>query len=267
MASDGYHLSLNLSRELWQELLASALPIELQKGEIELRQNVRRVVKQLGVRERVAGLLEDRQPPAALVRVRDRARRSWHKRREGVYKRISDLVRIDGTWRVELDDLGTELRYGQQKVTADAWVKGVAEGTIYLLQENVELPFTIERRIGASVTLKDIHYSEGDRAVIGSLGDLAMHIGDQAAVQLVARLGEYLLEQQLPRVNPVPILKRDQVEDLVAPAGGALKMKMGVEDLVLLIDDDDMTLKVRFGFSQLQLTDQEAADGAEVPGR
>ena len=143
----------------------------------------------------------------------------------------------------------------------DAWVKGVAEGTIFLLRENVELPFVIERRVGASVTLKDIHYSDGDRAVIGSLGDLAVHIGDQAAVQLVARLAEYLLEQQLPRVNPVPILKRQQVEDLVAPAGSALKMQMGVEDLVLIIDEEDMTLKVRFGFSQLQLTDKGAEAG------
>jgi len=263
MASDGYHLSLNLSRELWQELLASALPVELQKGELDLTRNARAVVKQLGVRERVAGLLTDRQPPAALVRMKDRAKRSWLKRRQGVYKRINDLVRVEGTWRVELDDLGTELRYGSQRVTADAWVKGVAEGTIFLLRENVELPFTLERRLGASVTLKDIHYSDGDRAVIGSLGDLAVHIGDQATVQLVARLAEYLLEQQLPRVNPVPILKRQQVEDLVAPAGGALKMQMGVEDLVLIIDEDDMTLKVRFGFSQLQLTDR---DGAGMAG-
>lgn len=261
MASDGYHLSLNLSRELWQELLASALPVEIRKGELDLTRNARDLVKQLGVRERVAGLLTDRQPPAALIRVKDRAKAAWHRRRERVYRRINDLVRVQGTWRVELDDLGTELRYGQQRVTADAWVKGIAEGTIFLLQENVELPFVIERRIGASVTLKDIHYSDGDRAVIGSLGDLAVHIGDQAAVQLVARLAEYLLEQQMPRVNPVPILKREQVEDLVAPAGGALKMKMGVEDLVLLIDDDDMTLKVRFGFSQLQITEQ-AGDAA-----
>lgn len=256
MGSDGYHLSLNLSRELWQELLASALPVELQKGQLDITRNAKDLVKQLGVRERVAGLLTDRQAPAALVRVKNRAKREWHKRRDGVYRRISDLVRVEGTWRVELDDLGTELRYGQQQVTADAFVKGIAEGTIFLLQENVELPFVVERRLGASVTLKDIHYSEGDSAVIGSLGDLAVHIGDQAAVQLVARLAEYLLEQQLPRVNPVPILKRQQVEDLVKPAGGALRTQMSVDDLVLLIDEEDMTLKVRFGFSQLQLTDQ-----------
>ncbi|MFK7926892.1 MAG: hypothetical protein AB8H79_01795 [Myxococcota bacterium] len=258
MASDGYHMSLNLSRELWQELLASALPVEVRKGEFDITRNVRTAVKQLGVRQRVAGLLEDRQPPAALMRVKDRAKLEWHKRKGSLYRRVNDMVRVEGTWKVELDDLGTELKYGTQKVTADAFVKGVAQGTVFLLNENVELPFTIERRLGASVTLKDVHYSQGDSAVIGSLGDLAVHIGDNAALQLVARLAEYLLEQQLPRVNPVPILKRSQVEDLVSPAGGALKTKMGVEDLVLQIDEEDMTLKVRFGFSQLQLTERSA---------
>jgi hypothetical protein len=216
-------------------------------------------VRQLGVRERVAGLLEERRPPQALIRIKDRARAIWHARREGVYRRLNELVRIEGTWRVELDDLGTELKYGTQRVTADAYVKGIAEGRIVLLQENVEFPFTIERRLGASVTLKDIHYDPEQRAVIGSLGDLAVHIGEGAALQLTARLAEYLLEQQLPRVNPVPILRKDQVEDLVTPLGGPLKMKMGVEDLVLSIDEDDMALKVRFGFTQLQLADRSAA--------
>ena len=260
MASpDGYHLSLNLSRELWQELLAAALPVELRKGEFELTQNARSLVRQLGVRQRVAGLLEDREPPKALVRAKDRARALWHRRREGVYRRVNEMIRVEGTWRVELDDLGTELRYGRQAVIADAYIKGVAEGTVYLLKENVEFPFTLERRLGASLSLKDIHYDEGQRAVIGSLGDLAVHIGDNAALQLVGRLAEYLLEQQLPRVNPVPILKRDQVESLVAPVGGPFKTKMQVEDLVMVIDDQEMALKVRFGFTQLQLTDQASA--------
>jgi hypothetical protein len=257
LAKDGYHLSLNLSRELWQELLSAALPVELKRGEFDLTHNARSLVKQLGVRNRVAGLLEDRKPPRTLVRVKNEMKGLWHRRKGGIYRRVNEMIRIEGTWRIELDDLGTQLRYGDQSVGADAYVKGVAEGTIYLLRENIEFPFTIERRIGASVTLGDIHYDDKERAVIGSLGDLALHIGDNAAIQLVARLAEYLLEQQLPKVNPVPILKRKQVEDLVGPAASPLKMKMGVEDLMLDIDEEDMTLKVRFGFTQLQITDQQ----------
>ena len=44
---------------------------------------------------------------------------------------------------------------------------------------------------------------------------------------------------------------------MVKPMGGPLKMNMGVDDLMLEITGDDMTLKVRFGFSQAQLTDRK----------
>jgi len=249
-----HHLSLSLSRELWNELLGAALPVRLAGDSFDLARNTRQAIRQLGVRQRVAGLLEDREPPAALVAARDRARKVWHKRKPGVYRRLNDIVKIEGTWKVELDDLGTELTYSSQQVGADAYVRGIAEGTIYLMKENVEFPFRIERRIGASIALADIRYSPEHEAVIGTLQDLGVYIGDNAVFQLVSRLAEYGLEQQLPRVNPLPILKRGQVEEMVGPMGGPLKMQMGVEDLELQIDDDDLTLKVRFGFTRKQLT-------------
>lgn len=56
-------------------------------------------------------------------------------------------------------------------------------------------------------------------------------------------------------VNPVPILRREQVADMVGSMGGALRVKMGVEDLELLVDEHDMTLRVRFGFAHRQLED------------
>ena len=43
---------------------------------------------------------------------------------------------------------------------------------------------------------------------------------------------------------------------MVGPMGGPLKMKMGVEDLDLEVTEDDLTLKVRFGFTRAQLTDR-----------
>lgn len=260
MAS-GPHLSLSLSRELWNELLAAALPVKLAGDSFELARGARSLVRQLGVRERVAGLLEDRRAPAALVRAKDRAKAVWVRRKPGVYRRLNELVRVEGEWRVELDHLGTELRYSKQTVAADAYVKGTAEGTIFLLKENVELPFRLERRVGASVALGDIRYDPGHRAVIGSVQDLGVYIGDNAVLQLLSRLAEVALEQQLPKVNPVPILKRDQVEEMVGPMGGPLKMQLGVEDLELEITETDMTLKIRFGFSRAQLTDRGGDDG------
>jgi hypothetical protein len=254
----GHHLALSLSRELWEELLKAALPVQIVEGDFDLVDNARAAVRQLGVRQRVAGLLEDRKPPERLVRLKDRAKETWLQRKPGVYRRLQEIVRVEGTYRLEVDDLGTELSYGKQRVDANAYLKGVAEGTVFLLRENVELPFVIEKRIGASLSLLDVRYDEGHRAVIGSLADLGVHIGDNVVLQLLSRLAEYALEQQLPRANPVPILKRDQVEEMVSPLGGPLKMQMGVEDLELEITEDDMTLRVRFGFSAAQLTDRQA---------
>lgn len=259
---NGFHLSLSLSRELWSDLLKAALPVKINEGEFDLARNTRAVVRQLQVRERVAGLLEDRTPPAALVRAKDRAREVWHRRRAGVYRRLSEAIRLEGTYRLELDDLGSRFRYGRQRVGADAYLKGVAEGRLVLLRENIEVPFVLEKRVGVSVTLGDIRFDREHQAVIGSLQDLGVHLGDHAVLQLVARLGEYLLEQQLPRVNPVPILKREQVDEMVGGLGGPLRMKMGVDELDLEVTEDDLTLSVRFGFTQLQLEDRQ--DEAEI---
>jgi hypothetical protein len=259
----GHHLSLSLSRDLWNELLSAALPVRLAGDDIDLAGAARGAVRQLGVRQRVAGLLEDRNPPERLLRVKERAVSVWRRRKPGVYRRLGELLRVEGSWRVELDDFGTDLKYSKQRVQADAYVKGVAEGTVWLLKENVQFPFCVERRIGASVAVGNVHYDRSHEAVIGSLQDLGLYIGEGAVLQLLARLGEYALEQQLPRTNPVPILKRDQVEQMIGPMGGPLNMKMGVEDLELEITDEDMALKVRFGFSRAQLTDGEEA---EKPG-
>ena len=121
-----HHLSLALSRELWSELLGAALPVRLAGDSFDLARDTRQAIRQLGVRQRVAGLLDDREPPAALVAVRERARASWNKRKPSVYRRLHDLVKIEGTWKVELDDLGTELTYAHQRVGADAYVRGLS---------------------------------------------------------------------------------------------------------------------------------------------
>jgi hypothetical protein len=253
----GHHLALSLSRELWNEMLQAALPVKLAGEAFSLRSTARQAVKKLGIRRRVAGLLEDGETPEVVLRARDRAREVWIRRKPWIYRRINELIRVEGHWRVDLDHIGTELIYGDQKISADAYLRGVAEGTVFLLRENIELPFVIERRVGASVALGDIRYDAGHRAVIGSIQDLGVHIGDNAVLQLLSRLAEYGLEQQLPRVNPIPILKRDQVEEMVKPMGGPLKMQMGVEDLELEINSEEMTLRVRFGFTRAQITDKD----------
>ena len=70
--------------------------------------------------------------------------------------------------------------------------------------------------------------------------------------QLLAKVAEKALEAQLGGVGPVPILRQDQVEEMVGGLGGAFRVAMGVEDLALVVSEDDLTLKVRFGFARAQ---------------
>lgn len=253
----GAHLTLGLSRDLWNELLAAALPIRLAEGNVDLRSLAGGAVRQIGLRQRVRGLLADQRTPASVKRFGERARGAWNKRRADVIRRAEEVVRVKASWRVELDDLGTELRYGKQRVDADAYARGTLEGTVWLLRENLEIPFVFERRIGAAIAVADIRYDRGRKAVVGSLQDIGLYVGDHAVLQLLARIGETLLEQQLPRVNPLPILERDRVTEMVGGLGGALKLDLGVEHVDLKVDEDELRLEIRFGFTRAQLTDEE----------
>jgi hypothetical protein len=257
--SGAHHLALSLSRELWNEIFATALPFRVAEGELDLSGGLRAAVARLQVRERVAGLLEDDRTPQQLVRLADAAQRLWDDRRADVWRRLDEFVAVQGTWSVEVDRVGSQLNYGPQKVAADAWVKGVAEGRITFLRENLVLPFRIERRVGASVALGRIRYARDQQAVIGNIQDLALHLGDHAVLQSLARLLEHALSQQVESQPPLPVIKREQVEQIVGGLGGALRMGMGVDDLQLDINDRDMTLKVRFGFTRLE-TDRQLAD-------
>lgn len=249
MARLAPHLQLSLSRELWSELLRAALPVSLTTGRFDLLRSARTALLQTGMRQRVSGLLEDR-TPKRMLRVREQARAVWLKRRASLYRRVDEVVRVEGEWKVELDSLGTELRYGPQRVGADAYVRATASGTLFLLRKNVEIPFLFEKRVGASINLADIHYDAGHKAVIGSLRDLEVFLGEGVLLQLLSRLAEKGLEGKVSEAQAIPILKREQVEDMVGPMGGPLKLRMGVEDLELEITEQDMTLKVRFGFTQ-----------------
>jgi hypothetical protein len=261
--SSGHHLSLSLSRELWNELLAAALPFPIADGEFDLAEGARNLVRQLQVRERVAGLLEDTRTPQPLVRFGERALSMWERRRGGFYRRLSELVRVEGTWKVEVDGLGTELSYGPQRVEADAFVKGVAVGQITFLRENLTVPFRIEKRVGASLALGRVRFSRERDAVIGNVQDLAVHLGDNAVLQLLGQLIEYGVQQRVEAMEPVQVLGREQVAGLVGGMGGAMRMQMGVDDLQLDITDREMTLKVRFGFSPLP-TDRQIAAGDDA---
>jgi hypothetical protein len=251
---DGFHLSLSIGKALWDDLTTSALPLKMAEGSYDLGKLVYRGVKQLQVKERVVALLEDRQAPEVVGRARVRASKIWRSRREQVYGTLQEVLRIEGDWRVELDREGTDFHYAHQKIGVDAHMKVLASGTAYLLGNNLEVPFTLERRVGATCFLGDIHYDKDHRAIVGKVEDPSVHIGDNVVLRLLEEAARLVLEQQVHKLKPVTILKKAQLEDLVAPAGGPLKLKMGVDHCVIEVTEEELTLKVRFGFEQLQLT-------------
>lgn len=251
--NDGFHLKFTIGKKLWTELFSVGLPFKVGEGPFDLVHNLRDGVRQLGVREKVKGLLEDRQVPAVIARGEKAARNIWHSRRDQVYKLMDDLVRVQGDWRVEVDKEGSDFHYSTQRFGIEAHLKAVATGKVYLFRENIEFPFVLEKRIGAQAALVDIRYDKEKRALIGDLGDVAVDLGDNFILELLSRGVEYGITQQVSKVSPVSILKKEQVEELVGPAGGPLKLKLSVEDVEIEVDDDELTLKVRFGFSQLQL--------------
>jgi hypothetical protein len=251
---DGFHLSLSIGRALWDDLTTSALPLQVAQGSYDVGRLMYRGVKQLHVKERVTALLEDRQAPTVVRRAKNRAARTWKSRREQVYGAIEDVIKIEGDWKIELDRDGTEFHYAHQRIGVDAHMKVVATGTAYLLRQNLEVPFTLERRLGAACFLGNIRYDKEARAVIGMVEDPAIHLGNNLVVRLVEEVARYVLDQQAHKLAPVTILKKAQIESLVAPAGGPLRVKMGVDHVDIEVTEQELTLKVRFGFEQKQLT-------------
>ena len=250
---ESYHLSLSIGKALWDDLAGAALPVTVKDGAFDLGKVVYNGVKQLQVKEKVVALIEDRQPPEVVSRARRRAGDLWANRREQVYQVVDQMLHVEGDWKVEIDRDGTNFHYAPQKLGVDAHVKAVAHGKAYLLGRNIELPFTIEKRLGAACHLGDIHFDKDTQSIVGEVVDPTIDLGEHVVLRALNELGTYLLRQQVDRIGRVPILKKAQVEDLVAPAGGPLRLAMGVEDVRLEITEDNATLKVRFGFTQKQI--------------
>ena len=252
-----WHLTLSVHRELFDQVVAGVLPIKVGKGRFNVLRDVRGAVARLEVRRKVKGLLEDRHPPQMLTRARERAVQAWQGRREDVHKRIDELLHIEGDWKVQIDQDGSNLRYGNQSVGLEARVRLSAEGSAQVLGEGVDLPFSLHKYVAASLELGNIHYDRGRRAIVGEVGRPVVDLGEHALLQLASQGLEFALEKQLFRVNPVTILARDQVEGMVTPATESLKLQMGVEDMDLEVNDSSVTLKARFGFTQRQIDQDE----------
>jgi hypothetical protein len=253
--SDGYHMALSIGRAMFSELLATSLPVTVKDGDFDLVKNARDLARQLQVKEKVRGLLDNGSAPNALVKVKEKASEVWDGRRDQIYELINDLLSVEGTWKVEVDREGSEFIYGSQEIGAQAFFKFSAAGKATLLKQNLEIPFDLSKRLGAEVHLKEIHYDRETGQLQGNLKGVTIRFGDHPLWRYVDDMAQKLIDQQIVRFNPVPILKKQQLDDMLGGEKGLgpLKIKMEVDDLALEIGEEYMTLKVRFGFSQLQI--------------
>lgn len=249
---ESYHFSISLGHSLFSDLLSAALPFRITGGPFNLVNNLRDAARQLQVKEKVAGLLEGPQNEA-LTQLKERAASAWGDNRERVYELLDELIKVEGDWELSLDREGSEFTYAEQQIGAEAYFKVVATGRAVLLRNNIELPFKLEKRVGAQAHLGDIRFDKDGRRVVGTLRDLGIDLGDNILLRMANDLIIKLADKQIAQFNPVPILQKSQLDDLVGGAGTALKLKMEVSDVALEVNPEFLTLKVRFGFSQLQL--------------
>ena len=112
---DGFHLKFTIGKALWNDLFSVGLPFKISDGAFDLLDNVRAGLKRLEVKEKVKGLLEDREVPDVVHRGSALAKGVWNNRREQVYQVINDVVRVQGDWRAEVDRDGSDFKYAEQR--------------------------------------------------------------------------------------------------------------------------------------------------------
>ena len=251
-----YHLSLSITKSLWDDIIGVALPLQVADGAFDLGKNIYLGMKQLGVKERVSYLLEDKGNSERVNKAKQRIRGAWKKRKPQVYQNLNKLLRVEGDWKVSIDQEGTEFHYGKQKIGVDAHVKANVSGTIHFLRENISVPFTIEKRLGASCSLGDIRFDQNKNAVIGSVQDPMVNLGEHVLLRLLSEVSGQLLQQQTNRFSDVPLIPRDKLDEMVMPAGGPLKMSMSIADVGIVVDDNNLQLQIKFGFANKQIAEK-----------
>lgn len=250
-----YHLSLSITKSLWDDMIGVALPLQVADGAFDLGKNLYQGVKQLGVKERVSYLLEDKANSERVNKAKKRVKGLWKRHKPQVYQNLNKVLRVEGDWKVSIDQDGTDFHYGKQKISVDAQVKANVTGKIHLLRDNVSLPFTIEKRLGASCSLGDIRFDSDKNAVIGSVQDPMINLGEHVLLRLLSEVSGQLLQQQTNRFTEVPLIPKDKLDEMVMPAGGPLKMSMSIADVGIVVDENNLQLQIKFGFANKQLTD------------
>ena len=252
---DGYHLSLSISQSLWSDLLGEALPIQVGEGEFDLIETSRQLMDTAG--EQVRGVLT-----GAVEKLDDApvlgnpAIKSVGGGVFGLAKgaakfaagRVRDSVKVTGRWRARVSKEGSRFSYHDDGVTLDARAVFEVEGRALLFGDQFEIPFAIGKDLKATASLEDVGFSRGKRQLEGNIRKVSLSLGDSLPLRLLKTLADRLIEQQIDRFNPLPLIPGSTLEGMVMPGDGPLKLSAGIDDLHVGINEKDLTLSVKFAF-------------------
>lgn|GEM_PF-742515 len=255
MLADGYHMSLSVSSQLWSDLLGEALPIQAGTGDFDLIEQSRKLLH--AAEDQVKGLLEgasdriDDTPVFGNPRVKNvgsRVRSLARRGRRGTSRRLRESFKVRGRWRAHVSREGSRFSYHQGGVTLDARAVVELEGTALLFGDQFEIPFSISRYLDGTASVNDVSFNRDVKRLEGCLGEVSLSLGDSLPLRVLKVLGDRLLEQQVQKLNPLPLIPGSSLEQMLSPGQGPLRFSAGIDDLHLGINENDLTLSVRFAF-------------------
>jgi len=252
---DGYHLSLSISQSLWTDLLGEALPIQVATGDFDLVDTGRKLLH--AAEDQVKGLLTgaveamDDAPVlgnptvrGARSRLRGLARRG----RDLASERVRESVKVRGKWRARVSRDGSQFTYSEEGVTLDARAVFEVEGRALLFGEQFEIPFALGRDLTGTASLMDVSFNRNRKQLEGAIRSVSLSLGDSLPLRLVKVVADRLLERQVERLNPLPLIPGSTLENMITPGDGPLQLSAGIDDLHVGINENDLTLSVRFAF-------------------
>lgn len=253
---DGYHLALSVSQSLWTDLLGEALPIQVAAGDWDLVDGGRKLLH--AAEDQVRGLLttvEERADATPLIGspqvkdVRTRTRGLIKRGRNFASRQVKQSVQVRGKWKARVAKEGSSFEYSEGEVTLNARAEVEVEGRAILFGDQFEVPFTLGRALDATASLNGINFNRGGKQLEGQISNVSLSLGQSLPMRLLKMLGDKIIEQQIDRFNPLPLIPGSTLENMITPGDGPLKLSAGIDDLHVGINENDLTLSVRFAFS------------------
>lgn len=256
LLGSGFHFQVAFGQHLWNDLFSAALPMQVGGGQFDLTTQgatlMRLAEQQLGSQ---IHLLSDRAqpllpPPLQELKSRysPRLKTRLREGRDKVAQRMREAVKVDGDWTLHVTPEGTRFRYDPAGLSVSAQIRAVADGKLTIQGAPEPWPFKLERLVQGSFDLRDIRYDRTRQCLQGSLRNLHLELGQNAAIKLAERWIDKALGAKVGAFNPVSMLKIAQINDSLAQALGNLHMAAAIDDVVVDISENQLVLKVNFVF-------------------